>query len=178
MTQPFFTVGHSNRSFDELVELLKLSDVGAVADVRRFPMSRTNPQFNADVLDDSLAGAGIAYRHIAELGGLRGKTPHVPAETNAFWRNKSFHRYADYALAEPFRAGIDDLVEWGHQQRTAIMCSEALWWRCHRRIIADYLLARGEAVFHIMARGRTEAAQLTSGAVARPGGAIVYAAQA
>lgn len=124
--------------------------------------------------DDALAAADIAYEHIAELGGLRGKSRGVPDDVNGFWTNRSFHRYADYALSPAFHAGLDRLIAQGHEQRCAIMCSEAVWWRCHRRIVSDYLIARGETVLHIMGRNRVEPARLTAGAVIRDDGTIVY----
>lgn len=173
MKRPFFTIGHSNRSTDAFVELLKRSDIELIADVRKMPMSRSNPQFNVSALPAALAPFGIAYEHIAALGGLRGKTKTAPAEQNAFWENKSFHNYADYALTEPFHLGMRHLLAKGAAQRCAIMCSEALWWRCHRRIIADYLIAAGESVFHIL-NDRVEPARLTAGADVQPDGTIVY----
>ncbi|HKU06102.1 MAG TPA: DUF488 domain-containing protein [Bradyrhizobium sp.] len=176
MTLPFFTIGHSNRSLEELVASLRAANIELVADVRTVPRSRTNPQFNKNTLPEALAAFDISYEHIADLGGLRGKTRSVPADINGFWTNESFHNYADYALSAPFRAGLVHLRERGHLQRCAIMCSEAVWWRCHRRIVADYLVACGETVFHIMGQGRVEPARLTQGAVAQPDGTVVYPA--
>ncbi len=98
----------------------------------------------------------------------------MPDDVNDFWTNRSFHRYADYALSPAFHAGLDQLIAQGHAQRCAIMCSEAVWWRCHRRIVSDYLVARGETVLHIMGPSRVEPARLTAGAVVRPDGTIVY----
>ena len=165
MNLPFFTIGHSNRSIDEFIAMLAQANVELVADIRKMPMSRANPQFNHDALAASLAEAGIACEHVAALGGLRGKTPAVPADVNGLWRNASFHRYADYALTEPFRAGLEHVVAQGRERRLALMCSEAVWWRCHRRIVTDYLLARGEMVLHLMGAGREETAHLMPGAV-------------
>ena len=174
MKQPFFTIGHSNRSLEEFAGLLSDADIALVADVRKMPMSRANPQFNTDTLPGALSGFGISYEHIAALGGLRGKARNLPPEVNGFWTNKSFHNYADYALSEQFHGGLEHLRDEGHNRRCAIMCSEAVWWRCHRRIIADYLIACGETVFHIMGEGRLEPAVLTSGAIIQSGGAVVY----
>ena len=174
MTHPFFTVGHSNRSPEAFAELLTETDVAFVADVRKIPRSRTNPQFNADTLPGTLAAVGISYEHVAALGGRRGKARTLPADVNGFWTNQSFHNYADYALSEEFRAGLAHLIALGHKQRCAIMCSEAVWWRCHRRIVADHLIARGETVFHIMGQGRLEPARLTAGAVIRADETVVY----
>jgi hypothetical protein len=147
---PFFTVGHSTRSVAEIVELLDSAEVRLVVDVRTVPRSHRNPQFNRETLPDTLAAAQIGYEHLPALGGLRGKTPGVPADVNAFWTNQSFHNYADYAMGEAWRAGFARLLELGRTQRCAIMCAEAVWWRGHRRIIADYLLSEGETVFHIL----------------------------
>jgi len=173
---PFFTIGHSNRSLEEFTELLGEAQIRLVADIRTVPRSRTNPQFNKDTLPDGLAALGISYEHMAALGGLRGKTRNLSQSVNNFWTNQSFHNYADYALSAPFRAGLENLLDEGGRRRTAIMCSEAVWWRCHRRIVTDYLIASGENVFHIMGKGRLEPAHLTPGAVVQPGGGVVYPA--
>lgn len=174
MTLPFFTVGHSNRSLEEFVELLSSAEIRVLADVRRIPRSRTNPQFNQETLGESLAARGISYEAMAALGGRRGVNKSVLPDINGLWTNLSFHNYADYALSAEFSAGLRYLLGRGREQRCSIMCSEAVWWRCHRRIVADYLIASGETVFHIMGSGRFEPAQLTTGAVIRPDGKIVY----
>jgi uncharacterized protein (DUF488 family) len=173
---PFFTIGHSNRSLEEFVELLRGAKIDLVADVRTVPRSRANPQFNKDALPDALAAFDISYEHMAALGGLRGKTRTSSQDVNDFWTNESFHNYADYALTAQFHAGLEHLLDEGRKRRCAIMCSEAVWWRCHRRIVADYLIACGEAVFHIMGQGRLQPARLTPGAVIQPGGTVVYPA--
>jgi uncharacterized protein (DUF488 family) len=131
------------------------------------PRSRTNPQYNSDVLASELAQFQIGYRRIAELGGLRGGSRTVASAVNGFWKNQSFHNYADYALSEQFERGLDELLSVSTDRRTAIMCAEAVWWRCHRRIIADYLLERGRSVIHLMGEGRVDAATLTRGATKR-----------
>ena len=174
MTLPFYTIGHSNRTLDELVAMLRAVDITLLVDIRKMTRSRTNPQFNEATLPDALAAADIGYEHIAGLGGLRGKSRDVPDALNGFWTNRSFHRYADYALSPEFRAGLARLIALGEQQRCALMCSEAVWWRCHRRIVSDYLLARGETVLHIMGLNRVEPARITAGATVRDDGAIVY----
>ena len=176
MKNPFFTIGHSTRSLEELVELLKSAQVSRLVDIRTVPRSRTNPQFNKDTLPGALQRVGVSYEHMADLGGLRGKSKTVAPEVNAFWTNDSFHNYADYALSEEFHAGLERLIEEGHKERCAIMCSEAVWWRCHRRIVADYLIGRHEEVVHIVGEGRLEAAKLTPGAVIRADGKVIYAA--
>ncbi|WP_089174539.1 DUF488 domain-containing protein [Bosea sp. AS-1] len=177
MNLPFFTIGHSDRSIEEFTYLLAGADIALVADIRKIPKSRANPQFNAAALAPALEASGIGYERVAELGGLRGKTRAVPPELNGFWTNKSFHNYADYALSDQFRTGLDRLVRDGRERRCATMCSEAVWWRCHRRIVSDYLIARGETVFNIMGQGRLEPARLTEGAVIRDDGSVIYPAR-
>ncbi|MDR5748930.1 DUF488 domain-containing protein [Caballeronia sp. LZ029] len=174
MMLPFCTIGHSNRTLAEFVGLLRDADICTLVDVRKIPRSRSNPQFNEDAFPNSLAAIDITYEHVAALGGLRGKTPSLPRDINGFWKNESFHNYADYALSDAFRAGLDHLLDVGRKRRCVIMCSEAVWWRCHRRIIADYLIASGKAVFHIMGQGRLDSAQLTPGAVIRRDATVTY----
>ena len=176
MNFPVFTIGHSTRLLAEFVNLLKQADVTLVADVRTVPRSRANPQYNRETLPLSLSELHIAYDHLATLGGLRGREQGIPPAVNAFWDNASFHNYADYAMTASFRSGLDALRRMAHAQRCAIMCAEAVWWRCHRRIIADYLLHEGETVFHILGKGRLEPARLTESARPGPNGTLVYPA--
>jgi uncharacterized protein (DUF488 family) len=164
MPLPFHTIGHSTRTIDEFVGLLRESSVRLVVDVRTVPRSRTNPQYNRDTLPETLAQFQIGYEHIAALGGLRGHKRDIPPDVNGFWQNASFHNYADYALSETFGEGLARLREIGHATPCAIMCAEAVWWRCHRRIISDYLLAAGEAVFHILSSRHVEPAHMNEGA--------------
>jgi uncharacterized protein (DUF488 family) len=173
MTLPFFTIGHSNRSMAEFVEQPRLGEIAEVVDVRTFPRSRSNPKYN-DPLPGHLADFQIAYAHIAELGGRRGKSKTVHPEVNGFWENQSFRNYADYAMSEAFRQGLERVLTLGHSKRCAMMCSEAVWWRCHRRIIADHLLGRGEEVFHLLGEDRIEAAELTEAAQITAAGCVVY----
>ena len=177
MTETFFTIGHSTLSIEDFVHALQASGVTLVVDVRTVPRSRRNPQYDRDTLRGSLAAFGIDYEHVGALGGLRGRIPHVAPEINAFWRNQSFHNYADYAMGETFRAGLSRLIELGRGRRSAVMCAEAVWWRCHRRIIADYLLASGESVLHIMG-STVEPAHLTDTARRTDSGALAYSATA
>jgi uncharacterized protein (DUF488 family) len=174
MSNPFFTIGHSTRPTEEFIALLKDAEVTLVVDVRTVPRSRTNPQFNSDVLPASLAPQGVAYEHLAALGGLRGRQPGVSPEVNAFWDNASFHNYADYAMSEAFRSSLEELRGMGRASRLTVMCAEAVWWRCHRRIIADYLIAAGEEVFHILGPGHVEPARLTPEARIEPNGSLIY----
>ena len=171
---PFFTVGHSTRSVAEIVSLLNSAEVRLVVDVRTVPRSHRNPQFNRENLPPTLSAAHIGYKHVPALGGLRGKRPGVPVDVNAFWTNQSFHNYADYAMGDAWRAGFARLLEFGRKQRCVIMCAEAVWWRCHRRIIADYLLSEGETVFHVLAPNHVVAAQLTPAAKRGVDGALTY----
>ena len=166
---PYFTIGHSTRSIEEFVSLLREAKVRLLVDVRSIPRSRTNPQFNIDVLPNQLASYQIGCLHIAELGGLRGKQKAVERSGGSFWRNKSFQNYADYTLSPAFQNGLAQLRGHGTKARTAIMCAETVWWRCHRRIIADYLLSNGQEVFHILGPGNIVPASLTKGAHASNG---------
>jgi uncharacterized protein (DUF488 family) len=175
-TQPFHTLGHSTRSIGEFVSLLESAEVTFVVDVRTVPRSRTNPQYDRDAFPHALAEFEISYEHIAALGGLRGRSRDIPPEVNAFWENESFHNYADYAMGESFREGLTRLRDLGRARRCAIVCAEAVWWRCHRRIIADYLIAAGETVFHILGPGHIEAAHTTGAAQLGPSGALIYPA--
>jgi uncharacterized protein (DUF488 family) len=158
MALPFFTIGHSTRPLGEFVDLLEEAEATTLVDVRTVPRSRTNPQFNRDT-----------------LGGLRKKHGVAP-EVNGFWRVQSFHNFADYALTESFRAGLTRLRTLGHERRCAIMCAEAVWWRCHRRIIADYLIVAGERVLHILGPDKIEPAHLTEAAHPQPDGSVTYPA--
>lgn len=171
---PFFTIGHSTRTLEEFTGLLNEARIELLADVRSLPGSRAFPQFNLENLSVSLPEAGIEYTHLTKLGGRRGPTKEIAPDVNGFWENKSFRKYADYALTDAFEEGFAELIALGRKKRTAIMCSEAVWWRCHRRIITDYLLARGETVFHIMGPRKVDAATLTPGAIVRADGKVVY----
>lgn len=176
VTKTYFTIGHSTRSIDAFVDLLRESRVSLVVDVRSIPRSRANPQFNLETFPGELADRQIGYDHIAELGGLRGKSRGGLSTENAHWRVRGFRNYADYALTAPFAAGLARLREQGDQHHCAIMCAEAVWWRCHRRIITDYLLAAGERVMHILGAAHVDEASLTPGAIVRDHGTIVYPA--
>ena len=171
---PFFTIGHSTRSTEAFVALLQKAEVRLVVDVRSIPRSRANPQFNRDILPASLAEIQIGYAHLGSLGGLRGIRRDVSPATNAFWDKASFHNFADYAMSQDFRSGLERLLEAGHGSRSAVMCAEAVWWRCHRRIIADYLIAAGEEVFHILDEGHIEPARMTPAARPQPDGSLTY----
>ena len=156
-----WTIGHSTRLIDEFVAGLKLFSIGALVDVRTYPGSRRYPQFNKPTLASSLAGVEIEYRHAPELGGRRRAKPD---SLNMAWRNEMFRGYADYMETEEFREGIDRLLELAGESRTAIMCAEAVWWKCHRSLIADYLKAKGITVLHILGEGKAEEHPYTSAA--------------
>ena len=168
---------HGTRPLPEFIELLQSVEVKLLVDVRTVPRSRTNPQYNRDVMPASLAPFEIGYEHIAALGGLRGREPKVPLAVNAFWQNDSFHNYADYAMSAGFREGLSQLRQRGRTQACAIMCAETVWWRCHRRIITDYLLASGETVSHVLGPGHVDAAVMTEAARLQADGSLVYPAE-
>lgn len=171
----FFTIGHSTRTVENVVDLLQEAGADYVVDVRKFPRSRRYPQFNVEVLPANLGAYGIGYSHLALLGGRRGSRPREEPSLNDGWRNRSFRNYADYALTPAFEEGMSQLISLGRTNACALMCAEAVWWRCHRRIIADHLLARGARVFHILGKGQIHVATLTPGALIE-GGAPLYPA--
>lgn len=172
------TVGHSTHPIEEFIALLRGAGATRVVDVRTLRGSRHNPQFDEERLGPSLRAAGIEYEPEPRLGGLRRASRDVPPETNAYWENASFHRYADYALGEAYADGLAALIDLARPPRLpAIMCSEAVWWRCHRRIVADWLLAREVPVAHIMPDGRLAAATLTPGALVNGDGTVTYPAR-
>jgi uncharacterized protein (DUF488 family) len=152
------TIGHSNRTAEDFVAILQAHGVSLLVDVRTMPKSRYNPQFNIDRLPQTLREAGIEYRHMKELGGLRRARPD---SINTGWRNDSFRGYADYMQTPPFEASIVELTRIADGRAAAIMCAEALPWRCHRSMIADALTARGEAVEHIMSAAKRSPHELT-----------------
>src|SRR5579863_2599618 len=135
-----FTIGHSTRPLEAFIAALTAARVDAVADIRRFPKSRRYPHFNGENLAPALAASGIAYHHFPALGGRRGKRADGQPSRNTLWRQEPFRNYADYAETTEFRAAFDQLIALGRVKTVAIMCAEAVWWQCHRRIVADYLL--------------------------------------
>ncbi len=141
------TVGHSTRSLEEFVQLLQLHQVSCVADIRTIPRSRHNPQFNLESLPGALKQAGIEYVHVPALGGLRHTNRKSP---NLGWRNASFRGYADYMQTPEFERAIDDLIALARRKRLALMCAEAVPWRCHRSLVADVLMVHGVSAEHIM----------------------------
>jgi uncharacterized protein (DUF488 family) len=153
-----YTIGHSTRAIDEFIALLSAHGVQQLADVRTIPKSRRHPQFAKEALSVSLPAAGIAYRHVAELGGLR--KPRADS-TNTAWRHDGFRGYADYMETPDFERAVDRLIAWAGAAPTAVMCAEAVWWQCHRRLLADALLARAIEVRHIMTPASAPPHELT-----------------
>lgn len=167
-----YTVGHSTHDLPRLIELLTGHDVTCLADVRTAPRSRRTPQFNSETLAQSLPQAGIEYLHLAELGGWR--SPKRGADENAGWRNRSFRGYADHMGSPEFVAGLLRLTGAASERSTAMMCAEAAWWRCHRRLVSDALVARGWVVCHIGSDGRLARHELTEFATVGEGGRVRY----
>lgn len=156
-----WTIGHSTLAIEDFINLLVRCEIQVLADVRSFPSSRRYPQFNQDNLQSSLAANRIEYVHLPELGGRRRVRPD---SINMSWRNESFRGYADYMETRGFELGISKLLELAAQRRTAIMCAESLWWRCHRSLISDFLKVKGIEVVHIIASGKAEPHPYTSAA--------------
>jgi len=156
-----WTIGHSTRPLDEFLDLLKQNGIRALADVRQFPGSRRYPHFGQEQLSKALAHEQIEYVHFPELGGRRKP---LPDSVNTAWRHPAFRGYADYMMTAEFREGINRLLALARSKPTAIMCAEAVWWRCHRSLIADYLRAEGHEVIHIMGKNKTEEHPYTSAA--------------
>jgi uncharacterized protein (DUF488 family) len=161
MSHRLYTIGHSNRTYDELVAALTAWEVATLVDIRHFTRSRANPQFNAASLRRRLPRARIAYVVLPELGGRRGRARDVDPDRNAGWTHPAFKNYADYAETAAFRAGLEALLAQLAHATCAIMCAEAVWWRCHRRIVADYAITRRVSVFHIFTPTKAERATRT-----------------
>jgi uncharacterized protein (DUF488 family) len=162
-----YTVGHSTHSLEDLLRLLRASHIACLADVRTFPRSRHTPQFNKETLMIDLPKAALRYVHLPRLGGLR--TSSGKGSPNTGWRNSGFRGFADYMQTDEFSRALDDLWDLTGQVRTAIMCAEALYWRCHRSLIADAFTVRGGTVYHILSDQKVEEHRLTSFAVVTEG---------
>jgi uncharacterized protein (DUF488 family) len=167
-----YSIGHSNRSLGDFLALLQKNGIEALADIRQFTRSRANPQFNAETLAPALAENGIVYEHLAALGGRRSSK--LKDSPNGLWEHLAFRSYADYALTDNFEGGLARLLEIAKTKRTTMMCAEAVWWRCHRRIVSDHLLARGHSVLHIVSEAEPKAAALMQGAVIGEDGKVTY----
>lgn len=172
---PVFTIGHSTRSIEELLALLAEHGIRVLVDVRRYPASRRHPQFSRDALAASLAAAGIEYVHEPDLGGRRAARPDSP---HTAWRVEAFRGYADHMETPAFNAALEQLIRRAAGTPTAILCAEAVPWRCHRRLISDALIARGVEVLHILSPGRAEPHELDANARLLPGGRLLYAGAA
>jgi uncharacterized protein (DUF488 family) len=159
-----FTIGHSTHSLEQFLSLLTQHRIKALVDIRRFPGSRKFPQFNQDELSSTLQKAGIEYQWLEVLGGRRSKKKDG-SSVNLGLHNPGFRNYADYMLAEEFQSGIDHLMKIAGGKETSLMCAEGLFWRCHRRLVSDFLLARGLTIQHIMPSGELRPHSLTPGAV-------------
>lgn len=174
-----FTIGHSNHSLEQLLELLSQHGIEALVDIRRFPSSRTFPQFNREQLSAALRRSSIEYRWLEALGGRRPKRKNF-VSPNTGLRNESFRNYADYMLTDEFVQGMNTLSEIAGAKRTAIMCAESVFWRCHRRLVSDFVLANGGTVQHIFPNGElrphelTAGARVVEGAVAYPGQKMLF----
>jgi uncharacterized protein (DUF488 family) len=165
------TVGHSTRSFDEFLSLLQSAGANLLVDVRRYPASRRYPQFNRENLKQSLRDQSIEYTHEPDLGGRRS----AEADSrNLFWRNASFRAYADYMSSSEFRAALDRLLQAAEVKNVAIMCAEAVPWRCHRQLISDALVARGHEVRHILSESMIDTHELNPGALIAADGTVFY----
>jgi uncharacterized protein (DUF488 family) len=168
-----YTIGHSTRTIEEFVAVLAGEKIARIVDVRAFPMSRRHPQFKRENLEASLAAVDVAYRHMPALGGRRSAAGGHRSR-NGLWRVDAFRNYADYAETAEFARALDELEALAAERPTAFMCAEAVWWQCHRRLIADYMLARGWRVAHVMAQGKTTEAELTPGAVVHADRTLSY----
>ena len=158
---PLWTIGHSTRAIEVFVALLTSNAISSLVDVRSYPGSRRFPQYDKARLSTTLAATGIDYHHLAQLGGRR---PLLPHSRNIAWQNPSFRAYADYMESDDFKKGIEELLNFAREKQTAIMCAEALWWRCHRGLIADHLKANGSLVTHIIDGSHTEIHPYTAAA--------------
>lgn len=171
MADTLWTIGHSNHDADAFAALLARHEIALVVDVRTVPRSRRHPHFATEAMAAWLPARGVAYRHAPGLGGWRHARRDSP---NGGWENDSFRGYADYALTGEFAAALEELCELARRQRTAVMCSEGLWWRCHRRLIADRLLVAGWEVRHIAPDGKVAPHELTAFAVRQADGTLLY----
>lgn len=153
-----FTIGHSTRTLDDFIALLHTHGIRQLADVRTVPKSRRHPQFAKEALAESLARAGVVYHHFPALGGLRKPRPD---SSNTAWQQAGFRGFADHMETPAFETGLDELIRWASEHPTTLMCAEAVWWRCHRRLIADALVARTIDVRHILGPDAPKPHELT-----------------
>jgi uncharacterized protein (DUF488 family) len=170
-TYRLWTIGHSTRTADDFLGLLRTHHIDHLADIRTIPQSRRHPHFGRVALEARLKENGIEYRHFPDLGGLRKPGPDSP---NGGWRNHAFRGYADHMLTPEFSAAVDDLLMFGAEGRAAAMCAEAVWWRCHRRLLSDALVGRGVDVQHILNEAKTQPHGLTPFAKIQKSGLVSY----
>jgi uncharacterized protein (DUF488 family) len=170
-TSRVWTIGHSTRTADEFVSLLRSEEIDRLADIRTIPQSRRHPHFGRDALSARLAGDGIQYRHFKDLGGLR--RPRADS-ANSAWKNQAFRGYADHMQTPEFAAAVDDLLAFGEGGRLTVMCAEAVWWQCHRMLLSDALVARGIDVRHILGLTSVQPHRLTPFAQIQEGGHVRY----
>jgi uncharacterized protein (DUF488 family) len=162
-----YTIGHSTRTIEEFLSLLRIHGIRQLADIRTVPRSKRHPHFEKDALDASLAAAGIGYRHYPSLGGLRKPRPD---STNTAWQHPAFRGYADHMETVEFRSGVEALIKSASEAPTVVMCAESVWWRCHRRLLSDALLVRGVPVLHILSAAEPKPHELSEFARAEPDG--------
>lgn len=172
--RPLYTIGHSTHTLEDFIAILRAYGVTHLIDIRTISRSLKNPQFNEATLPRALEAEGLRYTHVAELGGLRHKSKSVDPEVNGAWEVTSFHNYADYAESAPFRRALTELIHVASEETTAIMCAEAVWWRCHRRIVADHLIAKKVRVIHVFSETKAQEATLTPFAVVSARGRVSY----
>ena len=172
-----FTIGHSNRTREDFLALLKEFGIETVADIRRYPGSRKFPHFNRETLQEALKAEGVNYIWFESLGGRRHGEKNAESK-NTGLKSPAFRNYADYMATGEFRQGIEKLLEAAGESKTAIMCAEALYWRCHRRLVCDYLAAHNVEVRHILESGKLLEHNMTAGAVVTEGGDVIYPSQA
>ena len=170
-TSRVWTIGHSTRTADEFVSLLRSAKIDRLADIRTIPQSRRHPHFGRDALSSFLAGAGIQYRHFKDLGGLR--KPRADS-VNGAWKNQAFRGYADHMQTPEFAAAVDELLAFGDGGRVTVMCAEAVWWQCHRMLLSDALAARAIEVQHILSSTSIQPHRLTPFAQIQDGGHVRY----
>jgi uncharacterized protein (DUF488 family) len=170
-TSRVWTIGHSTRTADEFISLLRLQEIDRLADIRTIPQSRRHPHFGRDALSARLAAEGVQYRHFKDLGGLR--KPRADS-VNGAWKNQAFRGYADHMETAEFAAAVDELLAFGAGGRVAVMCAEAVWWRCHRMLLSDALVARAIDVKHILGAASVQPHRLTPFAQIQDGGHVRY----
>ena len=169
----FYTIGHSNRPLEEFLAILKAYQIGTIADIRSLPGSNKYPHFNSENLSKILSENGLQYFWIPKLGGLRRSRKDFPSR-NTGLTSPSFRSYADYMATEDFRKGVQELIELAFESTTAYMCAEAVYWRCHRRLLSDYLVAHGMQVSHIFSLKEVKPHSMTQGSVVTNEGLVVY----